>query len=163
MSSYIIAKEEFMKAAGLVAGLAKGLDLWIYDYETGRNSIEEDYKRKFSQFYEMNCLSVTEQYHGDEVGAPAHETDEYSASFSAYYKIGRSLCMRGGKALLKAIRELQQFFSSVIYQTEKYEYMFMMQFFFDRIISGLYKQYFKLNDGQELQSWGELVITPQAS
>jgi hypothetical protein len=153
MSSYTIAKEEYIKAAGLVAGLAEALQIWIYDYETGRNSIASDYYRKFEQMYKMNALSVLEQYRGDEVGAPSTDSNEYYKSFEKCQKIGLSVgyTLEG---LKEVIAELDKFFGSAIYQTEKIEYMTNMQYYFDRILVELYGKAYK----HEAKSWGSLEL-----
>ena len=163
MSSYIIAKQEYMKAAGLVAGIAEGLDLWLYDYETRRNSTKEDYKRRFAECYTMNSISVMEQYHGDEVGAPANDTNEYTADFNKYYETGKQLYYHEQRnycdaALLHAIQELDKFFHSAIYQTEKDAYRFKMMMFFNQITAGFFSQYHEIFGGYKKRSWGELKI-----
>ena len=44
MSSFTIAKRDYIKAAGLTAGIAKGLDVWLFDYETRRDTKKEGLK-----------------------------------------------------------------------------------------------------------------------
>ena len=154
MSSYTIAKQEYMKAAGLVSGLAEGLKVWLYDYETGRNSTKEDYKRRFTECYTMNALSVKEQYHGQEVGAPSGDQNEYKADFDQFYKLGKQLVYNDGQPLINAIHELSGFFGSALYQTEFEPYMYKMQMFFDSILVQLYKQ----ASHYEPNSWSELKI-----
>jgi len=155
MSSYIISKQEYMKAAGLVTGLSEELrHFWLYDYETRRNSTAEDYKRKFTECYEMNVISVKEQYHGDEVGADARDQNEYKQDFETYRKLGKQLCYNDGQPLINAIHELNAFFGSCLYQTEYDPYMFKMQMFFNQIITEL----FKTSSHYETQSWSTLEI-----
>lgn len=158
MSSYTIAKQDYMKAAGMLAGIAKELDLWIWDYETGRNSTPDDYKRRFAECYTMNSLSVMEQYHGDEVGAPSGDTSEYSEDFNAFFKTGKKLAIYGGKNLLNAILELSHFFGSAIYQTEKEPYFFKMQNYFDHIAAALFEKYHDKYSGYKCESWGRFEI-----
>ena len=44
MSSFVIAKEEYIKAAGLIAGIKDvHRDIWLYDYEYGRNMEADDF------------------------------------------------------------------------------------------------------------------------
>jgi len=156
MSSFTIAKQEYIKAAGLVSGMAQELQLWLYDYETRRNSTPEDYKRKFAECYTMNALSVKEQYHGDEVGAMSGDTNEYNAEFKEYMNLGKQLVWNGGTCLTNAIHELNSFFRSAMYQTEYEPYMYKMQMFFDALIV----QLFEKTSHHETQSWGSLEITP---
>lgn len=160
MSSFTISKKEYIKAAGIVAGIAEASgrgngrrQVWLYDYETQRNSTAEDYYRRFSECYTMNAISVGEQYHDR---TPETDSNEYRAEFKAAQAAGRKLYFEQGEKLKNAIMELRQFFHSAIYQTEKYSYMFKMQFFFyqieDQLVEYLY------NPG-ECESWGELKIT----
>jgi hypothetical protein len=156
MSSYTISKQDYIKAAGLVAGLAEALELWIYDYEDGNNSTEASYYREFERCYTMNALSVKEQYHGDEVGAPSTDSNDYMKDFEKMQKIGKSAGYTR-QGLKELVAELQMFFDSAIYQTEKYEYMFKMEFYFNKILNALYKKTFLYNN-REAESWGHIEI-----
>ena len=154
MSSFTISKQEYMKAAGLVSGIAEEAKIWMYDFEMGRNSTPEDYKRRFAECYEMNALSVKEQYHGDEVGAFSGDQNEYKEDFEAYQHLGRQLVYNGGSALSNAVHELSQFFSSAMYQTEYEPYMYKMQMFFDRLIVEMFDHL----GHYKTKSWGSLEI-----
>ena len=89
MSSFVVNKSEYIKAAGIVSGLAElyadryGTThrIWIYDYVTGRNMTAEDYYRNFTECYTMNALSVQEQYNDDE---PETDDDDYMELFNEY-------------------------------------------------------------------------------
>lgn len=159
MSSFTIAKVEYIKAAGLVSGLAETLGgridrIWIYDYETGRNSTAEDYYRKFEGFYKMNALSVLEQYHGDEVGAPSTDSNDYMKEFKEYQKIGKSIGYTR-ENLKEVVLELRHFFHSAIYQTEKEAYATNMRYFFNMILDQLIPY---VLPGYEPQSWGDFQV-----
>lgn len=156
MSSFVIKKSEYMKAAGLVSGLAQELKLWLYDYETQRNSTPEDYRRKFEECFTMNCLSVQEQYRENE---PWTDSNAYKAEFEQFQKLGKQLVYNGGESLTNAIRELQSFLDSALYQTEKEAYMYKMEMFFNNIICQLYKK----ASHYEAQSWSQLKITPPSN
>ena len=74
MSSFVISKKEYIKAAGIVAGIAEAQrDFWLFDYEAQRNSTPEDYYNRFAECYTMNALSVQEQYGDDKPEADAEE------------------------------------------------------------------------------------------
>ena len=156
-----MSKQEYLKAAGIVAGIAAASaegtgrrQVWIYDYETGRNSTAEDYYRVFSECYTMNALSVAEQYHDR---TPETDSNEYKAEFKAAQAAGRRLYFEKGEKLKNAIMELRHFFHSAIYQTEKYEYMFKMQFYFFKIEDQLTEYLY--SPSEDCESWGELKIT----
>lgn len=158
MSSYTIDKKEYIKAAGIVAGIAQESDrghsrdkFWLYDYETQRNSTPEDFYRRFSECFTMNALSVQEQYQDED---PWTDGNEYRAEFSVAISAGKKLYNHGGDDLKNAVMELRQFFHSAIYQTEKYAYMFKMQMYFHEIMD----QLTPLLWGYEPESWGNLTI-----
>lgn len=159
MSSFTISKSDYIKAAGIVAGIAEASgrgngcrQVWLYDYETGRNSTPEDYYRRFTECFEMNALSVQEQYHDS---TPELDSGEYKAEFKAALQTGKRLYFEQGEKLKNAIMELRQFFNSAIYQTEKQAYMFKMQMFFNQILSQLMVYLWTY----EPESWGDLKIT----
>ena len=140
MSSFTIDKKDYMRCAGLLAGIAEGTErspyhLWVYDYQTNRNMTAEDYKREFEKLYQMNALSVQEQYHDQD---SSMDLGTYDADFRMYQKRGKLAAVGLDKISLKEwINNLNRFFGSVIYQTEKPEYMFQMEFFFGRIIRAM--------------------------
>ena len=107
MSSFVINKKEYMKAAGIMAGLAQELQIWSYDYETRRNRTPEDYKRAFEECFTMNALSVAEQYRDKEAYT---DSNDYKADFDEYKKLGCQLVWNGGQDLTNAIYELMSFF-----------------------------------------------------
>ena len=145
-----------MKAAGTIAGLAESLELWIFDYENGRNSTAEDYRRQFERFFTMNALSVLDQYHGDNVGAPATDSETYEADFKKYQKIGKSAGYTR-EGLKEIIAELEMFFSSAEYQTEDDSYNAQMMFYFDKILVQLLKKGL-LYGNRDAESWGRFNL-----
>jgi hypothetical protein len=156
MSSFIIGKENYIKAAGLVAGLAEGLELWIYNYEKSRNSTADDYYDQFVKFHQMNALSVMEQYDGDEVGAPATDPEEYRDQFEEYKEYGKTIAITR-EGLTDSIKRLDHFFGSVIYQTEKDAYMFNMEYYFNKVIVALWE---KVHNCRDNDCYGEFSIDP---
>jgi len=146
-----------MKAAGLVSGIASErspyFEVWVYDFENNRNSTPEDYRRRFTDIYHMNAGSVIEQYNGDEVGAPADDTDEYKTDFDSFYKLGKQLVYNGGKVLIDAINELNAFFGSILYQIEDDDYNSKAAAYLDKVLVALYKA-----AAGHTNSWGSLEI-----
>lgn len=138
MSSYVVEKERFIKAAGILAGIYEATSrnvrkLWVYDYERGHVMEAADYYDRFCELFLMNALSVQEQYHD---AAPETDDNEYKATFAAFMQRGKTLMMYRDK-LPKMVYELADFFREVQYQTEKDEYMFKMQMLFGNILRAL--------------------------
>ena len=156
MSSFTIAKVDYIKCAGVVAALAKELNIWLYDYETRRNSTSEDYKRRFAECYDMNALSVNEQYKGDDVGAISGDANTYDNEFRKYYKMGQQIAWTR-ENLDKTVMEIASFLSSSLYQTEKEPYMFKMMMFYNNLLVELFKAAFKISRDY-LQSWRSFEI-----
>lgn len=157
MSSFVISKKEYIKAAGVVAGIAAAIrDFWLFNYEKGRKYTEADYYDTFSEFFTMNALSVQMQY-GDKVAA--EDPADYKKDFEKARNLGKQLVYAGNKAVNDAAVELNDFFRSCIYQTEYEPYMWKMSMFFDRIISEIFE---KVNP-HECRSWSELKIDPPTS
>ena len=134
MSSYVVEKERFVKAAGILAGIAEAtkgniIRLYVYDYENGRVMEAQDYYDRFVECFVMNSLSVQEQYHEE---SPWTDDDDYKAVFALFMQRGKALT-RNREQLRKMIYELMEFFREVEYQTEKESYMFKMQLLFGNI------------------------------
>lgn len=151
MSSFVIDKKEYIKAAGISAGLAFTLDreFFVYDYELGRKMKQEDFYNKFCEFYKMNAISVAEQYGDAEI-----ETDESDQHrlFNEWRVLGEHLAMRSSYKVQQAVKHLSDFLRSAAYQTEKDAYYFKMTMFFDKLIRQLYEKTTKL----DCECWGDL-------
>lgn len=111
MSSFVVEKKEFVKAAGLMHGFEESKrDKHIYFL----NIVRE----KFLECWRNNIESVCEQY--DEDKSIYADNDNYDEVFEKYRKLGAKIFM-GIKAPMKR-REfafsMMQFFSSVLYQVE---------------------------------------------
>lgn len=140
MSSFVINKEEYIKAAGIIAVIAEQYAhsttthrIWIYDYVTDRNMIAEDYYRCFVECYEMNALSVQEQY-----GDDTPETDDcnYMQTFNEYRTKVKQITSNRTE-MQNIILKLQGFFTCAEYQTENKAYYWKMVSFFNRVINAL--------------------------
>lgn len=159
MSSYTIAKKEYVKVAGYIAGIAEAVSrgmsqFWIYDFREGQNTTKEIFYKRFCECYQMNAASVKEQYHGDEVGAPSNDQHEYKRDFEDYYKKGKAVIYNGTtEDQKKAVAEIQRFLGSSLYQTENEKYNFMMTHWYFQIIEQLTEKV--LLRGVEPESWGD--------
>lgn len=134
MSSYVVDKANYMKAAGAVYALVNGtFDKSLYipwyreRYEGKR--LEEALKKAFTECFEMNALSVQEQYHDAE---PWTDFNEYSDEFDE----GRQLTyyIHSTEDKMTAVTILQNFFYRVLYQVESVAYEAKMKAFFWQIL-----------------------------
>lgn len=154
MSSFVIDKASYMKAAGVVAAVADVYrnniwrEIFIYDYEAGHRMEAEDFRRRFARCFEMNCLSVQEQYHDAE---PFTDEGEHMDAYRAGYAIGREAA-RNVPKLTELIYNLRAFFGSCLYQIENRAYLFYMQAFFNEIIVALLGAV-DLEDDRHGKSW----------
>ena len=90
MSSFVINKQEYIKAGGFFAGLAEQLNYYrepvIYWWDSAKGDVldAEDYYKAFASLYEMNARSVMLQY-----GESRMQSDEadYRKDFERYRSI----------------------------------------------------------------------------
>lgn len=116
MSSFVIDKIEFVKAAGLMYGIE----------ESKPHSFRyflENVRKNFMQVFEFNALSVAEQYHDDE---PYKDELTYDSTFEEYRKKGAKIWAADGWGNMPMNRNelrnaLTNFFHSVLYQIENRE------------------------------------------
>lgn len=123
MSSFLINKEEYIKAAGLVAGIMtenvnpfrKGeckdkCNRWFY-----LNMIEYAMR-----LYELNDMSVSKQYNEAQDGTP-EITDTDKVMFGHY----KNKAMKMGRPLqIELANNLMYFFNSILYQIEDEQCMY---------------------------------------
>lgn len=148
MSSFIISKKEFIKAAGLMYGIE----------ETKRDRHQwflDNVREEFSHCHALNVASVNEQYDDDEMP----ETEEYDDVFEDYRKLG--VAIYEGPALHEGVMKFRDlrvrlwcFFRSVLYQIENDAAHRMASQWFLICISKLYE-----NDLHAVEGWwGEVEI-----
>ena len=107
MSSFVISKIEYIKAAGLMYGLES-------KRKCPHTFFLENVKAKFEQLYRLNVLSVAEQY-GDDPDTIGEDGCSYDSVFNTYKAKGKSI----GEFELPTIKNgLFQFFESILYQIE---------------------------------------------
>lgn len=147
MSSFVICKEYYVKAAGIIAGIAHYHRDW-YLYTGTRNATKEDYYNIFVEMYRMNAESVADQY-GDE--APETDVEEYRGTFERFFKMGRFLFDQHKRTYTL---HLSDFFRSVLYQVEREDYHAKIKDIFDQV----FYQLFDLLHPHDVESWGELAI-----
>ena len=157
MSSFIVDKREFIKAAGLMCG-----------YEEAKRDSHQYFldvcRKEFEHAYALNVISVNEQY-GD-FAEP--ETESYDDVFEAYRKKG-ALIQREGYASDNGIiftkvedvmdkrtfaRSMWNFFNSVLYQIEDDAANRAVSAWFYTCIGKLYEDDLRSIEGW----WGEIEL-----
>lgn len=128
MSSFVIIKQEYIKAGGFFAGLADQLNYYrepvIYWWDSAKGGVldAEDYYKAFASLYEMNARSVMLQY-----GNSRAESDEadYREDFEHYRSIAAQLYRSAYKGSVQGYTDLQDaifdflsFCNSASYQIE---------------------------------------------
>lgn len=109
-----------------------------------------DFYDRFVECYQMNDISVMEQYHDE---STINDGGKYMDYFAEGKKRGQKIMMNRSEAP-RAIYELNNFFSQVLYQTEKEPYMYKMQMLFGNILRALLQFFDPYQD--ERMGWGNL-------
>ena len=110
MSSFIISKKDYIKAAGLVCGVAS------CSKYGGRPTFCANVQKQFEHIYKLNVYSWCEQYDED----IAEDACNYDSVFNEYKALGRRIYMGNeSKMSLDMLRySLIEFFGSITYQIE---------------------------------------------
>ena len=151
MSSFMVSKREYVKAAGLMYGIE----------ETKRDKHQwflDNVRKEFEHCYALNVASVNEQYGDNETP----EEDNYEAVFESYRQLG--VAIYEGPALHEGVMKISDlrvrlwcFFRSVLYQIENEAAHRMAAEWFFTCISKLYE-----NDLHAVEGWwGEVEIDEQ--
>ena len=113
MSSFIISKKEYIKAAGLVCGVAS------CSKYGGSPTFCANVKKQFEHIYNLNVYSWCEQYDED----VEKDTRDYESVFNDYKELGRLIYIgRVSNMSLDKLRySLIKFFGLITYQIENEE------------------------------------------
>jgi hypothetical protein len=152
MSSFVIDKKEFVKAAGIVSGIAyyAGDRFYMWDAEKNRKMDGEAIYEKFCECYRLNAESVAWQYRDEK---PESDNGRYAQELADGFLIGKRIASDNGK-LAKMIAKLQAFFSSVRYQIEEPKAEAKVTAFLNEVIAKLVGT---LRYDQD-SNWGELDL-----
>lgn len=151
MSSFVIDKKEFVKAAGIVSGIAyyAGDRFYMWDAEKNRKIEGNAIYEKFCECYVLNAESVAWQYDEN----PEIDDAPYYDELAKAFWIGKRIASDNGK-LAKMIAKLQAFFSSVRYQIEEPKAEERVTAFLNEVIAKLVGT---LRYDQD-SNWGELDL-----
>lgn len=140
MSSFVIDKVEYIKAAGVVVGIIEQAyaRIGLYDRKTHRMMKPNDIRDKFVHMFELNSANVYEYYsprHADE--ELYVDDDAYDFEFDQYRNIGK-LAVRNAEKLRRIFYNLHDFFGCALYQTaENDAYCDEMALFFNEVLVAL--------------------------
>jgi hypothetical protein len=129
MSSFVISKSEYIKAAGFCSAAAATLNYYrepvlrVWNKKHNRVSTAEDIRADFTRLYEINLAAVNAQY-GDDFPS---DTAEYMGDFYAVQTNAKNFFSRHDnpenlRRLMTTAYGLIQFFDCVQYQIEGDEY-----------------------------------------
>lgn len=162
MSSFVIPKVEYVKAAGAVVGIVKASSrysfnsVWLYNVEKGREMTQQDIYDRFVECFELNAENVYELY------SPHHEDETLVTDDERYLNEFNDYIRKAYKAaddpakLRDIILDLRHFFHSALYQTsENDNYYGIMKSFFNEIIEALIVM---TDPGYDSDCWGEFNI-----
>lgn len=146
MSSFIIDKKEYIKAAGLVCGVAS------CSKYGGSPVFCANVKKQFEHIYNLNVYSWCEQYDED----IEKDTCDYESVFNDYKELGRRIYMGlESKMSLDALRySLINFFRSAIYQIENEDAEMEAASYFYTCITKLFER----NTDDITDFWGSIDI-----
>lgn len=140
MSSFVISKREYIKAAGLLYGIEEKSQ---YPHKYFLDNV----RKNFCHVYELNVASVNEQY-GDD---GACDSCEYDEVFKRYCYVGRCINDATLKELLPC---LLMFFRSSLYQIENEEYAKEVGAFFFECFTKLNRSELNSVEGW----WGQIDL-----
>lgn len=144
MSSFVVSKIEYIKAAGLMHGIALAID------KSNSHFIRNVHKN-FVECYELNVRSVNEQY-GDNT---LPDEEEYQDTFIKYAEIGMRIYNGQHMVSFNDLRyRLMKFFESCLYQIEDEEANKIVATFFYTCIMILFEKEVFSGDGW----WGDIDV-----
>lgn len=144
MSSFVISKIEYIKAAGLMYGLES-------KRKCPHTFFLENVKAKFEQLYRLNVLSVAEQY-GDDPDTIGEDGCSYDSVFSTYKTRGKNI----DEFELPTVKNgLFRFFESILYQIENPDMNKEASAFLYQCTSKLINI---CNERPEVSWWGKVSI-----
>lgn len=150
MSSYVISKQNYVRVAGYISGVAQELKVWVYNYKDNRNFTKEDYLTLFKWIYDANAISVQKQYRDEK---REEDDNEYPADFEKYFKLGCSDCFHHDYS--KMLNAVHSFFSSCNYQIEDDFLGGKVKTYLDKIFFAIYD---RTKGETNLDCWGDFNL-----
>lgn len=167
MSSFVISKSEYMKAAGFLAGLAAEKDCYreqllrMWNSKDNRVMNDQDFIDAFTTLYNFNALSVQKQYKDNE---PEADKNTYAKEFKAAKKATQQMVLdwhlERNRNVEMTIYKFQSFSSSILYQIEDPELSDKARFFLAKVQMKLFEVLRNFNgiSEEDTTSWGDFNI-----
>jgi len=173
MSSFVINKIEYVKAAGFIAATVETLNHFrepvvrIWNKRENRVYYAEDVYSDFVRLYRVNVAAVAEQYNDDEI-RQYNDAAEYREEFERAKGKGRELMTNGytigsaesRKKLQFVVYSTINFFHSIQYQIEDDENTKRALRILNKYYRGLYNV-LRRCDGvsqDDIQTWGSFDV-----
>lgn len=162
MSSFVIGKQEYVKAAGYIAGIAESFnrnghnDFWLYDTIEHKNTDTDLFYKRFVQVYEMNAESVQQQY-GDKTRE--NDANKYTKDFESYRVKGKNLMFAAKDQQIQAVSDIRNFLRSAAYQIENEKYNFIVTYWFNQILDEITNKF--IYRFYESECWGSFDLTSE--
>jgi len=167
MSSFVISKSEYMKAAGFLAGLAEEKNCYreqllrMWNYRDDRVMNDQDFIDAFTTLYKYNALSVQKQYKDKEA---ENDSKKYSKEFAATKKATKQMVLdwhlERNRNIEMTIYKFQSFSNSILYQIEDEELSTKARFFLAKVQMKLFEVLREFNgiSEEETTSWGDFNV-----
>ena len=146
MSSFIVSKREYVKAAGLMYGIEESK-------RDPHRYFLDNVRKEFEHAYVLNVASVNEQY-GDSV---VPDGESYDVDFECHRRAGDRIYDGVERRMsLEMLRpRLQMFFQSVLYQIENEAAHRVVAELFYECTCKLYEREIEVVDGW----WGDVQLS----
>ena len=158
MSSYLINKDDYVRVAGVIAGIGTSKNWYkenyIYRYNHEEKRVYEalDFYHDIMKLYELNYLDMGYKTMPDE--------NAYQIEYSKAFKYGKEIVEFKRSELTNLIRNIHKFFQSVNYQIDNRELNKQANEIMNSYLVALYniKNNFETNYDSNIEYWGEFKI-----
>lgn len=124
MSSYVISKSEYMKAAGFCAALAEHKHIYyeplrIWDPEAGKVATAAEFKKYFSHLFKLNAAAYAYRYNETDIFDDPDNYDDAFEAARAATKSAINASYRGDNKINVLIFGFYHFSHSILYQMDE--------------------------------------------
>lgn len=158
MSSYLINKDDYVRVAGVIAGIGTSISwlreqyIYKYNWEEQRVYTALDFYHDIMKLYELNYLDMGCKSMPDE--------NAYTNEYSKAFRYGKEVVEFKRSELADLIRNIHKFFQSVNYQIDNKELNRQANEIMNSYLVALYniRNNFETNYNSNIEYWGEFKI-----